>query len=48
MIRDDHDFRAHVDYVHYNPVKHGLAAAPAEWPYSSYHRAVARGEVPGG
>jgi putative transposase len=48
MIRDDHDFRAHVDYVHYNPVKNGLVTAPSDWPYSSYHRAVARGELPGG
>jgi putative transposase len=45
LIRDDDDFRSHVDYVHYNPVKHGLVLAAADWPYSSYHRALARGEV---
>jgi putative transposase len=37
-IRDDRDFAAHVDYVHVNPVKHGLATTPADWPYSSVHR----------
>ena len=45
MIRDDADFRAHVDYVHFNPVKHGLVSHPGLWPYSTFHRAVARGEV---
>ena len=46
MIRDEADFRAHVDYVHFNPVKHDLVAHPSSWPYSTFHRAVARGEVP--
>ncbi len=45
MIRDDADFGAHMDYVHFNPVKHGLVPHPRLWPYSSYHRAVARGEI---
>ncbi len=45
MIRDDADFRAHMDHVHFNPVKHGLVSHPRLWPYFSYHRAVARGEV---
>jgi hypothetical protein len=26
----------HVDYIHYNPVKHGFAVSPIDWPYSSY------------
>jgi REP-associated tyrosine transposase len=42
-IRDDRDFAIHCDYVHFNPVKHGLVAHPAEWPYSSYHRHTAGG-----
>ena len=42
-IRDDADYSAHVDYVHVNPLKHGLVERLAEWPYSSFHRAVARG-----
>jgi putative transposase len=46
MIRDDDDFRAHVHYVHFNPVKHGLVADPGDWPYSTFHRALARGQVP--
>ena len=42
-IRDDADYSAHVDYVHVNPLKHGLVERLADWPYSSFHRAVARG-----
>ena len=40
------DFARHVDYVHFNPVKHGLAASAKEWPFSSFRRAVARGDYP--
>lgn len=43
LVRDEEDWRRHVDYVHYNPVKHGYAQAPAHWPYSSFTRAVSRG-----
>jgi len=32
-----------MDYVHFNPVKHGLAAHPAAWPYSTFHKCVALG-----
>jgi putative transposase len=46
MIRDEADFRNHVDYVHFNPVRHGLVSHPGLWPYSSFHRAVARGDLP--
>ncbi len=46
MIRDDDDLRRHVDYIHFNPVKHGLVPRVAEWPYSSFHRYVARGDLP--
>ena len=45
-IRDDRDYAVHIDYVHFNPVKHGLVAHVAEWPYSSFHRCVARGLYP--
>jgi putative transposase len=44
-IRDDDDLRAHVDYVHYNPVKHGLADRVSAWPYSTFHRDVAMGKT---
>jgi putative transposase len=39
-IRDDGDYAAHMDYLHYNPVKHGHVARVADWPYSSFHRCV--------
>ncbi|WKZ31880.1 MAG: transposase [Thermodesulfobacteriota bacterium] len=39
-IRDDADLSAHVEYIHYNPVKHGLASAPREWVYSSFREYV--------
>jgi len=45
-IQNDEDFRRHVDYIHYNPVKHGLVSRVIDWPYSSFHRYVARGELP--
>ncbi len=46
LIRDDEDFRGHADYIHWNPVKHGYVSRPAEWPYSSFGRFVARGLYP--
>jgi len=42
-IRDEDDWRKHMDYVHYNPVKHGLASRPGEWPWSSFVNAVSKG-----
>lgn len=42
-IRDRNDFEAHADYIHYNPVKHGLVPCPHAWPYSSFHRHVRSG-----
>jgi putative transposase len=38
LIRDEEDFCRHVDYLHYNPVKHGLVDKVIGWPYSSFHR----------
>ena len=35
-IRDERDFAAHLDCIHFNPVKHGLADSPADWPFSSF------------
>ena len=46
LIRDDTDFAAHMDYVHINPVKHGLVDRVADWPYSTFHRLVAQGVYP--
>ncbi len=45
-IRNDQDYAAHMDYIHFNPVKHGLVPHPANWPHSSFHRAVAQGLYP--
>ena len=46
QIRDDLDFERHVDYVHYNPLKHGLVKQVAQWPYSTFHRYVNDGVYP--
>jgi len=43
LIRDDLDLERHVDYVHFNPVKHGLAASASDWPWSTFHRYVRNG-----
>jgi putative transposase len=45
-VRDERDYAVHVDYVHFNPVKHGLVERVADWRFSSFHRAVRRGEYP--
>jgi putative transposase len=45
-IRDDADFERCADYIHFNPVKHGLVASPIDWPYSSLHRYVRVGILP--
>ena len=54
-IRTDRDFAAHMDYTHFNPVKHGLVGHPADWlghpadwPHSSFHRSVTSGLNPAG
>lgn len=44
QIRDEHDLKQHVDYIHYNPVHHGLARYPKDWQHSSFHQYVKRGE----
>lgn len=46
VIGDAHDYRAHFDYVHINPVRHGHARVASAWPYSTIHRYVARGVLP--
>jgi putative transposase len=42
-IRDQDDLNRHLDYIHYNPVKHGLATCPHAWPASSFAKWVAKG-----
>jgi putative transposase len=45
-LRDEGDFAGHVEYIHYNPVKHGYVLSAVDWPYSSFHRHVAAGIFP--
>lgn len=45
-IRDETDFIRHADYLHYNPVKHGLVQRVRDWPYSTFHRDVSKGIYP--
>jgi putative transposase len=45
-IRDDEDLRRHIDYVHYNPVKHGYVTRSVDWPHSSLHRYIREGILP--
>jgi len=46
MIRDENDYDKHVEYIHYNPVKHGFVDAPAEWQHSTFHRFITNGLYP--
>lgn len=46
QIRDDNDLARHVEYIHYNPVKHGHVARVIDWPYSTFHRFVRSGDFP--
>ena len=45
-IRDDKDYQRHCDYIHYNPVKHGLVDRVSKWKYSSFPRFVEKGIYP--
>jgi putative transposase len=45
-IRNSEDFERHVDYIHFNPVKHGLVSRVRDWPFSSFHRFVRQGLLP--
>jgi putative transposase len=45
-LRDEGDFARHVDYIHYNPVKHGHVPRVRDWPHSSFHRMVRLGVYP--
>ncbi len=44
LVRDEVDLERHVDYVHYNPVKHGLCPCPRDWEFSSFRRFVTEGQ----
>ena len=45
-LRDEKDYRAHMDYIHYNPAQHGYVDRVADWPHSTFHRYVEAGIYP--
>lgn len=46
VIRDESDFHNHLDYIHFNPVKHGCVQRPGDWQWSSFYRYVRLGAYP--
>jgi putative transposase len=46
LIRDERDYALHCDYIHYNPVRHGLCPKAEDWQFSSIHRFIAQGQYP--
>ena len=46
VIRDEEDYRRHIDYTYINPVKHGWVRQVCDWPFSTFHRDVRRGLYP--
>ncbi len=46
LIRDQRDLHGHLDYLHWNPVKHEHVTRVADWPFSSFHRYVSEGKYP--
>lgn len=46
VIRNDEDLRRHLDYIHFNPIKHGYVTRAVDWPYSSFYRHVRLGFYP--
>ena len=45
-MRNEEDYASHLDYIHFNPVKHGYVTRVKDWPYSSFHRWVKLGIYP--
>jgi putative transposase len=46
LLSDQNDFNNHLDYIHWNPVKHGYVRKVVDWPHSSFHRFVEQGVYP--
>ncbi|MBI5611602.1 MAG: transposase [Gammaproteobacteria bacterium] len=46
LIRDERDYARHVDYIHFNPVKHGHVTRARDWPHSTFHEWVRNGQYP--
>ncbi|WP_406914860.1 REP-associated tyrosine transposase [Enterobacter quasiroggenkampii] len=45
-IRNEEDYRRHVDYIYINPLKHGYVGKVSDWPFSTFHRDVQEGLYP--
>ncbi len=45
-VQNEDDYRIHIEYIHFNPVKHGWVDAPIDWPHSSFHRFVKENVYP--
>ena len=45
LIRNESDYQGHMDYIHFNPVKHGYVCRSSDWPYSSIHRYISKGVI---
>jgi putative transposase len=45
-VRDERDYASHTDYIHFNPVKHGVAMRASEWAFSSFRRCAKQGLYP--
>jgi len=45
VVRDEKDFENHLNYILYNPVKHGYVTKAADWRFSSIHRSIRKGEI---
>ena len=45
-LRSEDDFKHHLDYLHWNPVKHGLVQRVVDWPWSTFHAFVEKGIYP--
>lgn len=46
QIRDEFDYQRHLDYAHFNPIKHQVVDRLVDWPYSTFHRWVKKGVYP--
>lgn len=45
-IKNEADLEVHINYIHYNPVKHKLVSSPEDWPYSSFHLYIRKNILP--
>ena len=45
-VRDQQEYAAYMDYIHFNPVSHGLAPSPSMWPFSTFAHCVVQGLYP--